>query len=74
MRPFKTKNQTLKLLSLGGWSGVNQNMFVYETDRDILIVDCGVDFPDEPDSKVEVLVPDVNYLKNKNLLGINHLF
>lgn len=65
MEMSKTKNQSLKLLSLGGWSGVNQNMFVYETDRDVLIVDCGVDFPDDPDSKVEVLVPDVSYLKSR---------
>lgn len=65
MDPFKNKSQTLKLLSLGGWSGVNQSMFVYETKKDLLIVDCGVDFPDEPESGIEVLIPDVSYLKNK---------
>lgn len=55
----------LRLLSLGGWSGVNQNMFVYENDKEILIVDCGIDFPDETMPGVDVIIPDVSYLENK---------
>lgn len=61
----KKKYQNLKILALGGWAGVNGNMFVYETDRDILIVDCGIDFPDETTPEIEVLIPDVSYLKDK---------
>lgn len=65
MKFQKKKGSRLKVLALGGWAGVNQNMFVYETDRDILIIDCGVDFPDETMSEVEVIIPDVSYLKDK---------
>ena len=55
----------LKVLSLGGWSDVNQNLFVYETPEEILLIDCGVSFPTEPDSEADVLVPDVSYLKQR---------
>lgn len=65
MRFQKRKDKKLKILSLGGWSGVNQNMFAYETDDDILIVDCGIDFPDETMPGVEVIIPDISYLEDK---------
>lgn len=65
MKFQKQNSSTLKVLALGGWAGVNQNMFVYETDREILIIDCGVDFPDETTPGVEVFIPDVSYLKDK---------
>lgn len=58
-------DQKLKILSLGGWGGVHQNMFVYENVNDIVIVDCGIGFPDETMPEVEVIVPDVSYLEGK---------
>lgn len=54
----------LKLLSLGG-AEVNRNMHVYETDKDIIIVDCGIGFPDENMPGIDVLIPDISYLKDK---------
>ena len=39
-------NNYLKVIPLGGAGGVNQNMFVYETAQDIVVVDCGIDFPE----------------------------
>ncbi|HUS52067.1 MAG TPA: ribonuclease J [Candidatus Bathyarchaeia archaeon] len=65
MKDEQRKNESLEIVALGGWGRVNQNMFVYEGKKDILIVDCGVDFPDDPSSGVEVIVPDVSYLKTK---------
>jgi len=65
MNSARRKNQKLRILSLGGWSGVHQNMFVYETDDDILVVDCGIGFPDETMPGVEVIVPDVSYLVDR---------
>lgn len=65
MKFQKRKDQKLKILSLGGWSGVNQNMFVYETGNDILIIDCGIDFPAETMPGVEVIIPSISYLKDK---------
>lgn len=55
----------LKIVSLGGFGLVTKNMFVYETPKDILIVDCGIGFPDEEMLGVDLVIPDVSYLKDK---------
>jgi ribonuclease J len=52
----------LKIISLGGFGQVTKNMFVYETPKDILIVDCGVGFPEREMLGVDLVVPDVSYL------------
>lgn len=63
----------LKFVPLGGIAEVTKNMFVYETDRDILIVDCGAGFPEE-ETEDKLLIPDFSYLhsvnKKKNLRGV----
>jgi ribonuclease J len=63
---------SLKILSLGGFGQVTSNMFVYETERDILIVDCGIGFPTEEMYGVDLLIPDISYLlpKKKKIRGI----
>ena len=55
----------LKIIPLGGFGNVNTNMFVYELDNDILLVDCGIGFPSEDMLGVDVLIPDISYLKDK---------
>lgn len=55
----------LKIISLGGFGEVTKNMFVYETPNDILIVDCGIGFPEENMLGVDLVVPDVSYLLDK---------
>jgi len=57
--------QILKYLPLGGAGDVTRNMHVYEYKGDILIVDCGIGFPDETMPGVDYLVPDVSYLEDK---------
>jgi ribonuclease J len=56
---------SLKIISLGGFGEVTKNMFVYETPRDILIVDCGVGFPEEEMIGIDLIVPDISYLKER---------
>jgi ribonuclease J len=58
-------NPQLKIIPLGGFGNVNTNMFVYELDNDILLVDCGLGFPSEDMLGVDVLIPDISYLKDK---------
>lgn len=55
----------LKIVSLGGFGRVTSNMFVYELEEDILLVDCGMGFPTEDMLGVDILIPDISYLKNK---------
>lgn len=54
----------LKIIPLGGVDNVTKNMFVYEYGSEIMLVDCGVGFPDEPSGKDEeqLLIPDFSYL------------
>lgn len=58
-------NQSLRVLSLGGFGRVTSNMFVYEFDSDIILVDCGMGFPTEDMLGVDILIPDISYLKGK---------
>ncbi len=55
----------LRIISLGGFGDVTKNMFVYETEKDIIIVDCGVGFPKEEMLGVDLVIPDVSYLSDK---------
>src|SRR5256886_40039 len=54
--------ETVKFLSLGGEEDVTRNMYLYEHKDQILIVDCGLGFPDETMLGVDLLLPDITYL------------
>src|SRR3989344_5385895 len=72
MKSFKPKffgenkaGGNLKLIPLGGVGDVTKNMYVYEYGNDIVVVDCGVGFPDEAMPGVDLVIPDTTYLKDK---------
>ncbi len=52
----------LKIMALGGLDEIGKNLYVYEYGRDILVVDCGMGFPDEDMYGIDVVIPDVSYL------------
>jgi ribonuclease J len=61
---------SLRFISLGGIIGVTKNMYVYELYRgselqEILIIDCGIGFPEDKDLGVDYIIPDISYLKDK---------
>ncbi len=63
-------NYQVRFLPLGGVIGVTKNMYVYELYRDgalqdILIVDCGIGFPQDKALGVDFVIPDVSYLLDK---------
>lgn len=65
-RSFKRNNQqNLKLIPIGGVGDVTKNMYVYEYGEDIIIIDCGVGFPDEAMPGVDLIIPDISYLRDK---------
>lgn len=55
----------LQIVPLGGMGKVTQNMFLYQYENEILIVDCGIGFPDIHMPGVDVLIPDISYLLNQ---------
>ena len=55
----------LHLLPLGGMGKVTQNMFLYEIEDEILIIDMGIGFPDSYMPGVDVLIPDIKPLLEK---------
>ena len=52
----------LKMIPLGGLNEIGKNLTVYEYGKDIIIVDCGMGFPDNDMYGVDVVIPDVTYL------------
>jgi ribonuclease J len=58
---------TLKFLSLGGEEDVTRNMYLYEYQDQILIIDCGLGFPDESMPGVDLLLPDISYLLQNSM-------
>lgn len=64
------ENYKLRFVPLGGIVGVTKNMYLYEiyNDKeltDILIVDCGMGFPDATEFGVDLVIPDISYLEDK---------
>lgn len=54
--------QKLKIMALGGLNEIGKNLYVYEYGKDILVVDCGMGFPDEDMYGIDVVIPDISYL------------
>lgn len=59
---LKPGRPTLKIISLGGLGEIGKNITVYECGEDILVVDCGLAFPDEDLLGVDMVIPDFTYL------------
>lgn len=61
------KNKSkLKVIMLGGLGEVGKNLTLFEYENDILVVDCGLGFPDEEMLGVDLVIPDTTYLE-KNI-------
>ncbi len=56
---------TLRIVPLGGIGEIGRNMTVFETGGKLLIVDCGVLFPEEDQPGVDVILPDFSYIEDR---------
>ncbi len=53
----------LKIIPLGGLGEIGKNLTVYEYGKDIFLVDCGMGFPDQDLYGVDMVIPDISYLR-----------
>ncbi len=63
---FEFKKENLKIIPLGGLDEIGKNITVFEYGDEIVLVDCGLEFPEDDMLGVDLVIPDVTYLeKNK---------
>src|SRR3972149_2587532 len=53
----------LRLITLSGTTEVTENLYIYEYGNDMLVVDCGVGFPEQEMYGVDLVIPDFTYIK-----------
>ena len=64
---FLFKKENLKIIPLGGIEEIGKNITVFEYGNDIVLVDCGVAFPEDDMLGIDLVIPDFSYLeKNKD--------
>ncbi len=58
-----TNNSKLKIIPLGGLEAIGMNITAFEFEDSIVVVDCGLSFPNEDMLGIDLVIPDVSYLK-----------
>src|SRR3989338_7790478 len=62
---IKQPKKSLRIIPLGGCEEVGRNMTVFEYGKDIIILDMGIQFPEEDMPGVDYVIPNTEYLKGK---------
>ena len=57
------KSSKLKIIPLGGLHEIGKNITVFEYEDEIIVVDCGISFPEDDMLGVDLVIPDITYLK-----------
>ncbi len=72
--PKKRKAKSkLKIIPLGGLDEIGKNMTIFEYENDIILIDCGMAFPDSDMPGVDLVIPDISYLR-KNISKVRGIF
>ena len=70
--PGAPASSTLRIVPLGGIGEIGRNMTVFEIDGRLLIVDCGVLFPEDSQPGIDLILPDFDYIRPRldDIVGI----
>ena len=60
---MKQNNKSVKIIPLGGLEQIGMNITAFEYEDSIVVVDCGLSFPDDDMLGIDLVIPDVTYLK-----------
>lgn len=60
---FEFKKENLKIIPLGGLDEIGKNITVFEYGNEIVLVDCGLEFPEDDMLGVDLVIPDITYLE-----------
>ena len=63
-KKVKTGNEKVRIIPLGGLEQIGMNITAFETDNSIVVVDCGLAFPEDEMLGVDLVIPDITYLKD----------
>lgn len=63
--PPKLAPDSLRIVALGGLAEIGRNMTVFECNGKLLIVDCGVLFPEENQPGIDLILPDFSYIRDR---------
>ena len=58
-------NETIRIVPLGGLEQIGMNITAFETESSIIIVDCGLAFPEDDMLGVDLVIPDITYLEDR---------
>ena len=61
-KPKKDNSKPVKIIPLGGLGEIAKNITLYEYDGDMILVDCGMTFPDEDTPGIDIVIPDFSYV------------
>ena len=60
----KEQKEKLKIIPLGGLEQIGMNITAFEYEDSIIVVDCGLSFPEDEMYGIDLVIPDITYLKN----------
>ncbi len=60
----KKENEKIRIIPLGGLEQIGMNITAFETEKSIIVVDCGLAFPEDDMLGVDLVIPDITYLKD----------
>ena len=63
---MKNEKAKVKIIPLGGVNEIGKNLTAIEYKNDIVVIDCGLKFPDEDMFGIDLVIPDITYLIKNN--------